>query len=125
MRGYGAARRAKPDFGNRHYVLGGRGGRGRGGSMAVPHNSPPEADLKKGLDTSKVIETIPPPPRPSALEDVPIENVEYVASYNWVDTEDPTIIVPGTSSPSAPERHCSQSSDFFTPCRLASRVDRA
>jgi hypothetical protein len=51
--------------------------------------------MKRGLDTSKVIETVPAPPRPSALEDVPIENVQYVASYNWVDTDEPTIVVPG------------------------------
>ena len=88
----------RPDYGNRHYV---RGGRGRGGSSATsratPTNFPSEADIKKGLDTSKVVETIPPPPRPSAVEDVPIENVQYVASYNWVDKEDPTIVVPGTT----------------------------
>ena len=53
--------------------------------------------MKKGLDTSEVIETIPAPPQPSPLDDIPIENVEYVASYNWVDTEQPTIVVPGTS----------------------------
>ena len=101
-RGYGGSR-ARPDYGNRHYV---RGGRGRGGgSTATPLNFPPEADIKKGLDTSKVIETIPQPPRPSALEDLPIENVQYVASYNWVDTEQPTIVVPGTSFPFHPERH--------------------
>ena len=101
-RGYGGSR-ARPDYGNRHYV---RGGRGRGGgSTATPLNFPPEADIKKGLDTSKVIETIPQPPRPSALEDLPIENVQYVASYNWVDTEQPTIVVPGTSFPFHLERH--------------------
>jgi hypothetical protein len=93
-RGYGGGR-ARPDLGNRHYIHGGRG-RG-GGSSAASLSFPPEANMKKGLDTSKAIETIPAPRRPSALEDIPIENVQYVASYNWVDTEQPTIIVPGTS----------------------------
>ena len=95
-RGYGGGR-ARPDHGNRYYI---RGGRGRGGgTSATSLNFPPEADIKRGLDISKVIETIPPPPRPSGLEDVPIENVQYVASYNWVDTasEQPTIVVPGAS----------------------------
>ncbi|KAF8490623.1 hypothetical protein F5888DRAFT_1097862 [Russula emetica] len=92
-RGYGGGR-ARPDAGNRYYF---RGGRGRGGgSPATSLSFPPEADIKKGLDTSKIIETIPAPPHPSALEDIPIENVQYVASYNWVDTEQPTLVVPGS-----------------------------
>ena len=116
--GYGGSR-PRPDYGNRHYV---RGGRGRGGgSTATPLNFPPEADIKKGLDTSKVIETIPQPSHPSALEDLPIENVQYVASYNWVDTEQPTIVVPGMSFLSHLERHHSRNH----PCRFASYMDRA
>ena len=94
-RGYGGGR-ARPDHGNRYYI---RGGRGRGGgSSATSPNFPPEADIKRGLDVSEVIETVPAPPHPSGVEDVPIENVQYVASYNWVDTapERPTIVVPGT-----------------------------
>ena len=91
---------SRPDHGNRHYV---REGRGRGGSIATRTSAPSEVDIKKDLDTSEVIETIPPPPRLSALEDLPIENVQYVASYNWVDKEDPTIVVPGTSFPSTRE----------------------
>lgn len=94
-RGYGGGGgRARPDYGNRYYV---RGGRGRGGSSSAASLSfPPEADIKKGLDSSKAIETIPAPPHPSTPDDVPIENVQYVASYNWVDTEQPTIVVPGS-----------------------------
>jgi hypothetical protein len=109
-RGYGGGR-ARPDYSNRYYF---RGGRGRGGgSSAASHGIPPETDIKKGLDTSKAIETIPAPPRPSALQDIPIENVQYVASYNWVDTERPTITVPGTSvlPSSRLERYHSQPSD--------------
>lgn len=86
--------RVRPDHGNRHYL---HGGAGRGsGSSPASFSFPPEADLKKGLDTSEIIETVPLPPRPSGLEDLPIENVQYVASYNWVDTEQATIVVPGT-----------------------------
>jgi hypothetical protein len=101
-RGYGGGRLV-PDHGNRHYVVRGgweRGGRGRGfGRSPTSASFPPEADMKKGLDASKVIETIPTPPRPISLEEVPIENVQYVSSYNWVDAEQRTIVAPGTSSP--------------------------
>ena len=110
-RGYGGGR-ARPDLGNRHYI---RGGRGIGGGRpAASLNFPPEADIKKGLDTSEVMETIPTPSHPTGVEDVPIENVQYVASYNWVDTEQPTIVVPGTSvlSSSRLERYHSLPSDF-------------
>jgi len=93
-RGYGRGR-ARPDHGNRHHFHGDRG-RGSGSSATYPSFPPAEVDIKKGLDTSKVIETVPVPPRPSGVEDLPIENVQYVASYNWVDTEQATIVVPGT-----------------------------
>ena len=89
----GRGGRIKPDYGNRFYV---RGSRGRGGGPARPdHNSPLEPDLKEGLDTTKIIKTIPAPARPTAPEDFPINNVKYVASYNWIDAEKPTIVVPG------------------------------
>ncbi len=108
--GYGG----KPDNNNRHYIRGGRGGRGRGGgSSAASLGLLPEPYIKKGLDTSKIIETVPAPPRPSesVLEDIPIENVQYVASYNWAETEQPTIVVPGTSvfPPSFLERYITHS----------------
>ena len=40
------------------------------------------ADIKEGLDTSRIIETILAPAQPTAPDTVPIENVKYVASYN-------------------------------------------
>ncbi|KAI0292832.1 hypothetical protein B0F90DRAFT_1644649 [Multifurca ochricompacta] len=86
----------KPDSGNRHYFRGSRGGQGRGGGPARRFDSPSETNIKDGLDTSKVIETIFPPARPTPPDDVPIGNVNYVASYNWVNTEKPTIVVPGS-----------------------------
>jgi hypothetical protein len=61
---------------------------------------PDFVNFKEGLDTSRIIETISPPARLSAPEHIPIENTRYVASYNWVDGEEPTIVVPGTSGPS-------------------------
>lgn len=117
-RGSGGGR-LRPDYQNRHYIL---GSRGRGGSSsAAPLSFPSEANIKKGLDKSKVISTIPSPPRPSALEDVPIENVQYVASYNWVDKEEPTIVVPGTSFPHPSRVIWLTAVD----CRFASCVDHA
>ena len=38
--------------------------------------------------------------------------MQYVASYNWVDTEQPTIVVPGASFPSPLKRYRSKLSDF-------------
>ena len=40
---------------------------------------------------SGMIETIPPPARLSAPEHIPIKNTRYVASYNWVESEEPTV----------------------------------
>ena len=98
-RGRGRGGRLRPDQGNRFYY---RGSRGRGGSSAADRpapNVPPEPDLRGGLDTTKIIDTIPAPTRHAAT-DFPIKNVKYVASYNWVDAEKPTIIVPGAALPS-------------------------
>src|SRR5260221_6235643 len=94
----------RPDLGNRFYVRGG-GNNPRGTRGGGPHNRstsgnfPPEADIKEGLDTSRIIETIPSPARQAAPEHIPIENTRYVASYNWVPKEEPTIVVPGTGFP--------------------------
>ncbi|KAI0246424.1 hypothetical protein BJV78DRAFT_152208 [Lactifluus subvellereus] len=89
----------RPDFGNRYYVRGSPNTRGRrgGSGPAAPPSFPPGADIKEGLDMSKIIETIPAPARPTApAAALPIENVKYLASYNWDDTEKPTIVVPGS-----------------------------
>src|SRR6266404_1699555 len=84
----------RPDIANSNYLRSSRGG--RGGAAARPaYDNTPEANVKEGLDTSKTIETIAQPSRPSAPEAVPIQNVKYVASYNWVDEVKPTIAVPG------------------------------
>jgi hypothetical protein len=119
-RGYGASGgHFKLDYCNSHYVR----GRRVKGSTTTSLSFPPDVNIKKGLDMSRIIETIHPPPRPSVLEDIPIENVQYVASYNWVDAEQPTIVVPGASIPSPLE--ISLNAVGFHPCRFASCVDRA
>jgi len=128
-RGYGGGRPIV-DHGNRHYVVrGGWEGRGRGrgaGSSPTSANFPPEVNIKQGLDASKVIETIPAPPRPFALEEVPIENVQYVSSYNWVDAEQRAIVAPGTSAlPSSYlERYRSHPSGSPARRRFPSYLDR-
>ncbi|KAN0139682.1 hypothetical protein V8E53_002344 [Lactarius tabidus] len=92
----GRGGRLRPDHGNRFYF---QGSRGRGGGSAAARfapDGPPEPDLKEGLDATKIIDTILAPARPKAPKDFPIDNVKYVASYNWVDAEKPTMIVPGS-----------------------------
>ena len=94
----GRGGRNRPDNANGHYFHSSRGGRrGRGGTTRPAHDALPEVDIKEGLDTTKVIETMAQPTRTSAPEEFPIENVRYVASYNWVDEEKPTITVPGAT----------------------------
>jgi len=84
----------KPDSGNRFYNQVSEGRRNRFTPKPAP-DSPPGPDIKEGLDTSKIIKTISAPARLAAPEIFPIDNVEYVASYNWIDAENPTMVVPG------------------------------
>lgn len=101
-RGRGEALRDEPDL-NRY----GSNPRGtirttrRGGTStrATILNFIPKAHINENLDTSKIIKTIHQPASLSAPEHIPIENTRYVASYNWVDREEPTIVVPGMSHP--------------------------
>ena len=66
------------------------------GVTAFRHQTRPQR-FPVGLDTTKIIDTIPAPLHPATPEKFPVENVKYVASYNWIDAEKPTIIVPGKS----------------------------
>ena len=92
----GRGGRLRPDYGNMFYFRGSRGR--RGGSAARPaHDFSLEPDLKEGLGTTKIIDTIPAPACPTAPEDFPINNVKYVASYNWTDAEKPTMVAPGAA----------------------------
>jgi len=70
--------------------------RGGTSTRAAILNFIPKAYINKNLDTSKIIKTIAQPASLSAPEHIPIENTRYVASYNWVDREEPTIVVPGS-----------------------------
>ncbi|KAI0265703.1 hypothetical protein BC834DRAFT_175025 [Gloeopeniophorella convolvens] len=81
----------------------GRGSRGyyRGGAPAVPKSQPvvPERNIHEGLDMAKKFEVVPLPETPTGTKvpkEIPIKDVKYVASYNWVDAKDPTIAVPGS-----------------------------
>ncbi|KAI0251097.1 hypothetical protein BJV78DRAFT_1154696 [Lactifluus subvellereus] len=104
----------RPDFGNRYYVRGSPNTRGRrrGHGPATPPGFPPEADIKEGLDMSRAIETIPVPARPTAPTALPIENVKYVASYNWADMEKPTIVVPARRRLQLCDQNTARSSEY-------------
>ena len=52
----------------------------------------------------------PMPKKNREREDVLIENVQHVASYNWVDEEDPTIVIPE-------QGHFMD--DYFAPVKIA------
>ncbi|KAH9047956.1 hypothetical protein EDB83DRAFT_2227213 [Lactarius deliciosus] len=87
--------RLRPDYGNRFYLFGSRGW-GAGSATRPADNFPSESDLKEGLDTTTIIQTISAPAHPMVPEYFPIDNVKYVASYNWTAAEKPTIVVPGS-----------------------------
>lgn len=62
--------------------------RGRGGG-----NIPPDRDILSGL-VPRALKTIDPA-ETAAMSDIAIHDLQYLASYNWDNKEDPTIIVPG------------------------------
>ena len=82
----------------------GRGrGRGSGGGFGTTRNSdtpqrppsPPIGDLideLRGFDVFTAAQA-----GNNNDETVGITDCKYVASYNWLDREDPTILVPGTA----------------------------
>lgn len=117
----GRGGRLRPDYGNRFYFQGSRG-RGGGSAARPTHNSPLEPDLKVGLDTTKIIDTIPAPARPTVPENFPINNVKYVASYNWTDAEKPTMVAPGVAHSLS---HFPPLSLLSIHCRFTSYMDRA
>ena len=51
-------------------------------------------DPSSGL-IQAVLETLSPPTLEGSERDIVPEDVVYVGSYNWVDSPNPTIIVPG------------------------------
>ena len=105
----------RPDFTNSHYFRRGSSRGGRGGSTTRPsQDALPEANMKEDLDTTKVVETMSQPTRPAAPEESPIKNVKYVASYNWIDKEKPTIAVPGATYIFSPSHQ--SISDIKTVC---------
>ena len=57
---------------------------------------PPDRNLMEGL-SSTVIRTLTRPvvAMKSSDESIKPKHLKYVASYNWVDESQPTIIIPG------------------------------
>lgn len=68
----------------------GRGGWSRQGSIKPDLQKHPLGDLISTVRRSDL--------KPSHLDLTPplhIQGCEYVASYNWLDSKDPTVVVPG------------------------------
>ncbi|TFY73403.1 hypothetical protein EWM64_g10609 [Hericium alpestre] len=62
----------------------------------APYNLPHDHDIGDGLLASSPTETLLPPHVGTMLAEGGIRNVEYIGSYDWADSEEPTIIVPGS-----------------------------
>ncbi len=96
-------------------------GRGRGGARAtVGDPTPNPRELTRGLATSP-IQTLDKP-RIVTEEEIKVDEVAYLGSYNWIEAEKPTILVPGMSEPirmsSALLRDL-----VLLPCRLTEYLD--
>lgn len=77
-----------------------RRGRGRGGR--VPHFSKPREQVKPDINKhplGKLVKTFSildlKVGSGQALPDTEISDCQYVASYNWLNSQNPTIVVPG------------------------------
>ena len=62
----------------------------RGSGARKNRKRDPTSGLLKG-----VVETIPPPILEGSEKHIVPEDLIYIGSYNWVDSPNPTIIVPG------------------------------
>ncbi|KAH9943639.1 hypothetical protein B0H21DRAFT_823623 [Amylocystis lapponica] len=73
---------------------GGWRGRGRATShVSIPAHSPADKDIKDGL-LAVPLETLSIPA--DTDNTVEITDLQYLGSYNWIDSAQPTIIVPGS-----------------------------
>ena len=57
-----------------------------------------EYDPTSGL-LDGVLVTLSPPIVEGHEKDITLEDLVYIGSYDWVETPEPTIIVPGQSTP--------------------------
>ena len=67
---------------------------------AQPRNNGPAARKKRKYNPTsgllkEVLEIISPPILEGSEGDVVPEDLVYIGSYNWVDSQNPTIVVPG------------------------------
>ena len=76
---------------------------------AQPQNNPSAARKKRRRNPTSgllkdVLETFSPPILEGSESDIAPEDLVYIGSYNWVDSQNPTIVVPGqwTSSLALP-----------------------
>ncbi|EPQ54880.1 hypothetical protein GLOTRDRAFT_77669 [Gloeophyllum trabeum ATCC 11539] len=74
-----------------------RGGRYPLRASNTPTSAPttPRRDYHEGLEATAV-KVFSKPSAESFKEKIKIENLQYLASYNWVEAAKPTIIVPGS-----------------------------
>ena len=77
---------------------------------AQPSNKRPGARNKRKHDPTSgllkgVLETIPPPVLEGSERDIEPEDLVYIGSYNWVDSQQPTIVVPGQRIPQPTPPH--------------------
>lgn len=84
-------------YGNRHFRASYRGGR-----VGQPFLRPEVAILPKPGTSQKQFEIINTAQdlAGSYSDNTEIRNVEYVASFNWQETRDPVILIPGTRAQS-------------------------
>ena len=68
-------------------------------STQPPNKSPGSRKKRKYNPTSgllkDVLETISPPILEGSEGDIVLDDLVYIGSYNWVDSPEPTIVVPG------------------------------
>ncbi|KAI0033496.1 hypothetical protein K488DRAFT_36454, partial [Vararia minispora EC-137] len=75
-----------------------RGGYSRRGKppLATSIDLPPDRNLMEGLLSRSIEEIRIPGASESAFSGALMDDVEYIASYNWTDANEPAIIVPGS-----------------------------
>lgn len=72
---------------------------------------PPDRDILEGLGSSPLQEL--QKPEESDYKDIKLKDFQYIGSYNWTNSNAPTIIVPGKSDNGRKEG-CSQRRSRFS-----------
>ena len=101
----------------------GRGGTTRGNAEHngehAKHNARPKRNIMDDLQPNAV-QVISRPQGSTNQKNAAIADVQYLASYSWIDATKPTVIVPGET-----ERYLIAAGDelmSLPPCRIASHL---